>query len=181
MKIAVDPGHGMSNCRAGVYDPGAVAKAAGESFAEADIALKYGLSLKYFLDQEGIGSFMTRTSSADPAYVGLRASRAAKAGCTHFVSLHLNSASEIASGLEVLYRDESKDRPLAQRFQDKLVGVTGFRDRHVQKRTNLAVLKFKPGPAALIEFGFINNPAERAFLIDRDNRIAICKAIIDVL
>jgi N-acetylmuramoyl-L-alanine amidase len=181
MKIAVDPGHGMGNSERGVYDPGAVRRSGGETYAEADIVLKYGLTLKHLLHQQGVETFMTRTSSADPAAAGGRASRAERAGCTHFVSLHLNSYSKMASGLEVLYRDVSKDRLLAAALQEGLLQVTGFRDRGVKERTNLAVLKFRPGPAALIELGFINNPDERAFVIDRDNRILVCQAIVEVL
>lgn len=182
MKLAIDPGHGMSNKKPGVFDTGAVAKAGGETFAEADIALRYGLTLKFLAAQRGIDTFMTRTSSAEDAPVGKRASRARMAGCTHFVSLHLND-SEVpeANGLEVLYRSDTKDKPLAQRLQAKLVSITGFRDRGVKDRDDLAVLKFSLGPAVLIELGFIQNAANRTFLLDRDNRVAICNGILDVL
>lgn len=182
LKIAIDPGHGMSNAKPNVFDPGAVKKVGSETFAEADIALKYALTFKQFLVDKGIDFFMTRTSSADAAPVGGRATRATNAGCTHFVSLHLNSfSSPTAAGVEVLYRDDAKDAPLAAQLQNALVNVTHFKDRGIKKRTDLAVLKFKPGTAVLIELGFISNDGDRNFLIERDNRIAICQAIVNVL
>ncbi len=181
MKIAIDPGHGMNNSALGVFDPGATKKVNGVTFAEADIVLRYGLTLKEKLEGRNIPSFMTRSSSADPAPVGGRATRARNAGCTHFVSLHLNSAgSPNATGLEVLFRDDGKDQALASRLQQKLVGITSLNDRGIKKRTDLAVLKFSPGPVVLIELGFISNDRDRDFVILRENRLAICQAIVEV-
>lgn len=37
MRIAIDPGHGMGNSTAGVFDPGATRRVGTETFAEADI------------------------------------------------------------------------------------------------------------------------------------------------
>jgi len=182
MKVAIDPGHGMGNAEAGVFDPGATRKTGGETFAEADIVLRYGLTLKKVFEDRGVEVFMTRTSSADSAPVGRRATRAATAGCTHFISLHLNSdGGTQANGLEVEFRDDTKDKPLADKVQRKLLAVTGFKDHGNDKRTNLAVLKFKPGPAVLIELGFITNDGDRNFLLKGENRDAICKAIFDVV
>lgn len=177
-KIAIDPGHGMANKKKGVYDSGATASAGGEHFAEADIALRYGLTLRKFLDQAGVATFMTRTSSSDPAPVGQRASRAASAGCTHFVSLHLNSADDPkARGVEVLYRSVTKDKPLADKVQAALLAATALNDHGNDQRNDLAVLKFAGGPAILIELAFISNSKDRDFLIVGANRDLICAAI----
>ena len=182
MKIAIDPGHGMNNSAPGVFDPGATKTVNGVTFAEADVVLRYGLTLKEKLEGQNISFFMTRSSSANSAPVGGRATRAKNAGCTHFVSLHLNSAgSPTASGIEVLFRDDNKDRPLASRLQQKLFQVTNLKDRGIKKRTDLAVLKFSPGPAVLIELGFISNDSDRDFVIMRENRLVICQAIIEIL
>jgi len=182
MKIAIDPGHGMNNSAPGVFDPGATKKVNGVTFAEADVVLRYGLTVKENLEGRNIPFFMTRSSSADPAPVGGRATRARNAGCTHFVSLHLNSAgSPNAAGIEVLFRDDAKDRALASRLQQKLVAITNLKDRGIKKRTDLAVLKFIPGPAVLIELGFISNDGDRDFINIRENRLDICQAIIEVL
>jgi N-acetylmuramoyl-L-alanine amidase len=182
MKICIDPGHGMSNSKAGVFDPGATKKAGRETFAEADFTLRYGLTLRKLLEAAGREVFLTRTSSADPAPVGGRATRAVNAGCTRFVSLHLNSSGSVqANGVEVLFRDAAKDKALADAIQKALVAATGFNDRGTKERTDLAVLKFKPGAAVLIELGFISNDGDRNFLLDGANRDRICAAIVKAL
>lgn len=181
MKIAIDAGHGMGNARRGVYDPGAAAKAGAQAFAEADIVLGYALALGNLCEQSQIECFMTRGSSTEPAPVGGRAARAGAAGCTHFVSIHLNSSAQPrANGLEVLYRDEKKDRPLAAVLQQALLEVTGFRDRGIDRRTDLAVLKFSQGSAVLIELGFVSNKADREFLLANGNREKVCRTILKV-
>lgn len=182
MKIAIDPGHGMSNSKAGVFDPGAVKKVGSESFAEADIVLRYGLTLKKLCQDRGVDVFMTRSSSADSAPVGGRAKRAVNAGCTHFISLHLNSStSSQANGVEVEFRDDHKDKPLANKLLKKLLKITGFNNHGNDKRLDLAVIKFNSGPAVLIELGFITNDKDRGFLLEGKNRDAICKGIFDVM
>ena len=182
MKVAIDPGHGLSNASPGVFDSGAVKRVGSNTFAEADIVLRYGLTLNRLFEDAGISTFMTRSSSADPAPVGRRAARARDAECTHFVSLHLNSASSPqANGVEVLFRDNQKDESLADRVQRRLLAVTGLRDRGNDRRTDLAVLRFSAGPAILIELGFISNDNDRNFLLQGTNRDAICQAIFEVV
>jgi N-acetylmuramoyl-L-alanine amidase len=182
MKVAIDPGHGMSNSSPDVFDPGAVKKKGNDTFAEADVVLRYGLTLKKLFEDGGIDVFMTRSSSADKAPVGGRANRAVNSGCTLFISLHLNSSNNPqANGVEVLFRSDDKDKPLADLLLNKLIAITGFKDRGNKKRTDLAVLKFSAGPGVLIELGFISNDADRSFLIDGTNRDAICKGIFDIV
>ena len=172
----------MGNARRGVFDPGATVKAGTQTFTEADIVLRYALALGKLCEQSRIEFFMTRGSSTEPAPVRGRAARAAAAGCTHFVSIHLNSSAKPrANGLEVLYRDERKDRPLAAALQQALLKVTGFSDRGNDRRTDLAVLKFKQGPAVLIELGFISNKADREFLLSEGNRDRVCRAILQAV
>lgn len=182
MKVAIDPGHGMSNASSGVFDPGAVKRVGNVTFAEADIVLRYGHTLKRLFEQNGIEVFMTRTSSADPAPVGDRARRATAAGCTHFVSLHLNAHNTAqANGVEVQFRSIQKDKPLADAIQRRLLQITGLNNHHNDQRLDLAVLTFAPGPAVLIELGFITNETDRNFLLEGRNRDAICQGIFEVV
>lgn len=170
----------MNNAGTG-FDSGA--EAAG--FREADIALDYGLQLQKAFQANEIPVFMTRADNKAPAPVGQRAGRAEKAGCTHYISLHLNDPDSptdtSAHGLEVLFRDATKDKPLAEKLQTALVRVTKFRDRGTQFRPNLAVLKFSKGPAVLIELGFISNTADRTDLLSHAVRDAVCDAIVSRL
>lgn len=177
MRVAVDPGHGMSNRTQGVYDPGATYETGGVSYEEADITLDYGFSLKNVFQQRGHQVFMTRENNTDQAPVGKRAGNAEEAGCEVFISLHVNSANSQANGLEVLYV-ESED--LAQKLQDALVAATGLGNRKIKYRDDLAVLKFS-GLVALVELGFINSDHDRDFLLIAENRQLICTTIAEVV
>ena len=179
--ICVDPGHGMSNSKNNVYDPGAVHTEAGVLYHEATIALRYGLTLKDILRARGVPVFMTRDDETDDAPVGQRATNARNAGCSIYISLHLNSSadgSDGPNGVEVLYRDDA-DSPLARRLRDAVLQASGLEKRSNKKRPDLAVLKFQ-GPAALIELGFIRNDKDRNTLLNPQKRLAICDAIADV-
>jgi len=175
MRIALDPGHGMNSRRSGWYDPGACKS----GVEEADLAMEYGRTLKWFLREAGYDTHLLRIDDQTGYPYMLRADVAEEDGCRMFVSLHFNShTKKTARGVEVLYRSKSKDRPLAKRVQRELVKATGFRNRRVQQRRKLAVLKFSRGPAILIEFGFISNKREREWLLQRKNRIKACQAVV---
>lgn len=180
MKICIDPGHGMSNRQWGIYDSGATHVENGYQFQEADIALRYALAIKDALRARQVEVFMTRDDATDHAPVGKRATNAKDAGCQLLLSLHLNDVeSDLANGLEVLYRD-AEDRLLAERLLAALLPITAIRNRGVKKRTDLAVLKFD-GPAALIELGFIGNDHDRGRLLDPQVRDSSSRAIADIL
>lgn len=180
MKVAIDPGHGMSNRQFGVFDPGATHNENGTRHEEAAIALKYGLTLKDVFRARQHEVFMTRDDDQDHAPVGQRAGNAKAAGAKVFISLHLNDFDDdSANGIEVLYRG-ADDEPLAEKLQTELVQITNFRDRQIKKRTDLAVLKFD-GKAVLIELGFIANDGNRAVLLNPQKRQEICEKIADVV
>lgn len=180
MKVCVDPGHGMSNRTPGVFDPGCTHTENGFLFREADIVLKYGLTLKDVLRSRGVEVFMTRDDDTDHAPVSGRAGNARNAGCDRFVSIHVNDAdSDQANGFEVLYGNP-KNEPLAQKMQKAVLAVMKLKDRKVKLRTDLAVLKFK-GPAVLIELGFIASDNDRATMLNPQVREQVCNAISDVL
>ena len=180
MKVCIDPGHGMSNRKPGIFDPGAVHVENGFQHQEAVIALKYGLTLKDVFRARQVDVFMTRDDQQDHAPVVIRAKNAKNAGCDVYVSLHLNdNEDDRANGLEVLFRD-NEDMTLAQKMQTALVKATKLRDRKIKQRTDLAVLKFQ-GTAVLIELGFIANDKDRETLLNPQMREQVCKAIADVV
>lgn len=150
IKVCIDPGHGMSNRKFGVYDPGCVHG----SNDEAPIALSWAFELEKALIARGIPVFLTRRSADDHCPVATRASRAQAANCTHLISIHVNDAdSAEANGTETLYRD---DESFARRVHDKLTSVLKLKNRGLKHRTDLAVLNFR-GQACLIELGFIKH------------------------
>jgi N-acetylmuramoyl-L-alanine amidase len=170
MKLAIDPGHGMSNKRDNVFDPGAVAA----GVRECDIALEWVLTGKYVLPQYGIKHFLTRDDNLDEVPVGRRDDMAAAAHCTHFLSIHCNAADGKATGVEVYYRD-SQDKIFAQLVLDSLVEATGLKSRGLKRESEsqhsrLAVLDFDP-PACLAEIGFLDNPHDRSVIRDRNVRL----------
>lgn len=180
MKVCIDPGHGMSNRTAGVFDPGCTHTENGFPFREADIVLKYGLTLKDILRARAIEVFMTRDDSTDPAPVGKRATNAKNAGCDKLVSIHVNDFDDdSANGFEVLF-GKSKDEALALKMHTALLKVNKLKDRKIKLRTDLAVLRF-PGPALLIELGFIAFDKDRDTMLNPQIRESICVAIADVL
>jgi N-acetylmuramoyl-L-alanine amidase len=179
MKIAIDPGHGMSNRQRGIYDPGATHVENSFKHEEAAIALKYGLMLKDVFRAKGHEVYMTRDDAEDHTPVSMRAKNAKNAGCEVFISIHLNDFDDdSANGLEVLYRD-SDDKLFAQELQKALLVITGFKDRGIKKHDGLAVLNFQ-GPSALIELGFIANDSNREIILNSQKRSAICAAIAAV-
>jgi N-acetylmuramoyl-L-alanine amidase len=180
MKICVDPGHGMSNRTFGIFDSGCTHTENGFLFREADIVLKYGLTLKDVLRARSADVFMTRDDDTDHAPVGKRAGNAENAKCDRYVSIHVNDAdSDQANGFEVLF-GSSKSKKLAQKMQDALLKVMKLKDRSIKERTDLAVLKFK-GPAVLIELGFIAFDKDRETMLNPQVREDVCKAIADVI
>ena len=180
MKIAIDAGHGMSNKRKHVYDPGATHVEDGFEFQEADIALLYAHQLKDTLLACGIPSFMTRRSAEDHAPYRERVRNAKAAKCTMLISLHLNDfEDDSANGLETLYNTQ-KDHELAKKLQTRLSKIAGMRSRGTKHRPELAVLKFT-GPSVLIELGFIGNDKNREVLLNPQKREAICQGIVDVI
>ena len=180
MKVCIDPGHGMSNRQTGIFDSGAVHVENGFMFREADITLRYALTLKDVFRAQKVEVFMTRDDQSDHTPVKSRATMAKAAGCDLFLSLHLNDFDDdSANGLEVLFRD-NQDKALAQKLQDALIKVTKMRDRQIKQRTDLAVLKFA-GTAVLIELGFIANDKDREKLLNAQMREIITQTIAQVV
>lgn len=179
MKICVDAGHGMSNKKFGVFDSGAVHTENGFIFREADIALRYALSLRSAFNDEAISVFMTRDDNEDHAPVGKRASNAKAANCDVFISFHLNDFdSDTANGVETLFNDEA-DKTYAREIQQSLLNTLQLSDRKIKQRKDLAVLKFS-GTAILIELGFIANDKDRQSILDPLKRSQTCAAIVAV-
>lgn len=174
MKVCIDAGHGHSNRDPGRYDPGAVYGA----IFEADIALAVALHLRDECLRRRWKVFMTRTSSAEPAPLHRRASRATMASCDCLVSIHCNSFdSATAQGTETLYRSS---KMFATAINNAVIAALGTANRGVKARPDLAVLKFD-GPAALVELAFISNPHDRAILIDPFAQQRAALAIADGL
>jgi len=179
MTIILDPGHGMSNRKSGVFDPGAVS----DGFRECDIALAWANELRGILMEAGHKVVRTRVDHSDEAPVGRRADIARKFGGNIMLSIHCNAADGKANGTETFYRGVANEG-IAKRINRCVVEALGTRDRGVKtesasQHSRLAVMDFQP--CFLLEIGFIDNPADRDRMIDPVKRKAACEALAKAL
>lgn len=177
--IIIDPGHGMSNRKRGVYDPGACAG----HISEAAIAMEWANELRGILKERGVKVVRTRVDAKDPCPVWRRDDIAVSYGGDLMISLHCNSSNGRASGIETFYRG-ADDRPMAKALTDALCAALGLPNRgpkteNQSQHANLAVMEFNK--CWLIELGFIDNPKDRAILLDPDMRRKGCEAIAGVI
>lgn len=189
MRVVIDPGHGAP-------DPGA----RGRMSNEADINLDVAVELSKILSSMGIVAPLTRTGPErihrDNRNVDLsaRPAMANRLKADAFISIHCNGAvAPEANGFEIyttpgqnrsdilataIFESWSKAFP-AQRKR------TDYRDNDPDKEANLKVLRETNCPAVLVEFGFITNPQEERFLLDRKNQeimgLAIATGIYNFL
>lgn len=177
--IIIDPGHGMSNRRPGVYDPGATSG----GVSEAEIVMDWANVLRGILKERGRIVVRTRVDEKDPCPVSRRDDIARTYGGDAMISLHCNAANGKASGTEVFYRGED-DRAMAVRLSAAVSAALGLKDRGAKtekdsQHSSLAVMEFDK--CWLIELGFIDNPVDRAKMLDPNTRLAACEAIADAL
>jgi N-acetylmuramoyl-L-alanine amidase len=177
--VCLDPGHGMSNLRAGVYDSGACAFGK----KEAEIAMEWANELRAILQARGHKVTRTRINSTDPAPVGERAGIAGQYGCDIMLSIHCNAANGAANGTETFYRGEG-NKAMAEKINAALCKSLGTKSRGVKtesqsQHARLAVMAFQP--CFLIELGFIDNAADLERMIDPVRRLAACEAIAELL
>lgn len=176
VKVALDPGHGMSNTKPRVFDPGAVSG----QWRECDLTLKIVLTCKFVFAEEGIPFFLTRSDNTTPAPLKTRAIRAMNAGCTHLISFHLNSADGYAAGIETYY---SNDKAFAGVVHAKALKAFDGENRGVKSESEsqhdrLAILRGNL-ISCLCEAGFINNPVDVAAANNRDRRIELAEALAE--
>jgi N-acetylmuramoyl-L-alanine amidase len=177
--VILDPGHGLSNRKSGVFDPGAVSN----GVREADIVMDWANEIRAFLHAGGYRAIRTRINDKDPAPVGERAGIAMEYDGTIMLSIHCNAANGNASGTETFYRgDKNKAKALA--INNAVVDALGTKDRGVKlesasQHKRLAVMAFQP--CFLLELGFIDNPDDRAKMLDPELRAKACEALAKVL
>lgn len=179
MTIILDPGHGMSNRRAGRYDPGAVS----DETEEADVAMTWANELRVILAAAGHKVVRTRIDEKDPAPVGQRAAVAREYHGEIMVSFHCNAADGSAHGTETYYRGES-NKAKAALLNTAVVSALGTRDRGAKtekesQHKSLAIMAFQP--CFLIELGFIDHAGDRAKMLDPVLRRKACQAIAAVI
>jgi N-acetylmuramoyl-L-alanine amidase len=179
MTIILDPGHGLGNRRAGVYDPGACS----EEHCEATIAMAWANQLRGILLAAGHRVVRTRVDHKDPAPVGQRAAIARQYRGDIMVSIHCNAANGAAAGTETFYRG-AENKPKATQLNLAVVNALGTRNRGIKvesdsQHARLAVMTFQP--CFLIELGFIDHTGDRAKMLDPELRRLACEGLASVL
>ena len=162
--IFLDPGHGGS-------DPGAIGPA---KTREKDVTLAVARKVKALLEKAGAKVVLTRETDKDVFAVnasgadelGARAATANRsAKSAVFISIHADSFSDrnVGGSSAFYFAKSNYDQMLAQNLQRSVAAAGGLQDRGTQS-ANFFVLKRTRIPAALLELGFISNPAEEKFL-----------------
>jgi N-acetylmuramoyl-L-alanine amidase len=163
--IAVDAGHGGP-------DGGAASK---EGLTEKDINLAIALHLRDYLQQAGAIVIMTREDDKDLASPGTkgysrrktedlleRTEIVKRAQADLMLSIHLNSIpSPKWSGAQTFYNPGKPGSDvLAMHIQAELKKNLENTDRVAKENASFYPLKAISVPGALVEVGFLSNPAE---------------------
>ncbi|MCC5842645.1 MAG: N-acetylmuramoyl-L-alanine amidase [Verrucomicrobia bacterium] len=189
--VVLDPGHGGK-------DAGAVSAA---GLTEKAVCLDISLRVRRHLSAAGYTVYLTRHQDQ---YLSLeeRPRRAAAWNADVFVSIHANASTNIsASGIETFvlaipgevstnHSTQAQPSQLAHpgnafdeanmalgfALQRSMLAATGAEDRGV-RRARFSVLRDSPAPAALVEVGFLSNPAEAAKLAAAAHRERLAQSI----
>lgn len=189
MRVVVDPGHGAP-------DPGA----RGRMSNEADINLDVAIELSKILSSMGIVAPLTRSGPKrihrDNRNVDLssRPAMANRLKADAFISIHCNGAvAPEANGFEIYTTpgQNNSDKLATAIFESWKEAFpaqkkrTDYSDGDPDKEANLKVLRETRCPSCLLELGFISNPQEEKFLLNKLNQemmaLAIAKGIIKYL
>lgn len=177
--VVLDAGHGGK-------DSGATNTKKDAYEKKLNLKILYNEAKTYFNAKDSeIKAYWTRT---DDTYVDLnkRAEFAKSVEADLFISLHMNSATQTAKGLEVLYASNNKNtmsglnsKKMAEIFKDQLISDLKMTNRGIKDRTKLVVLYKNSVPAVLIELGFISNSSDVSKLMDSDFQKKAAKAIYE--
>lgn len=181
IKIYIDQGHNPYNPNAG---------AEGNGLREQDLVYEIGIRLAALLRANE--NFEVRLSRPDEDTVlgssnaeslRLRVADANSWGADYFISLHTNASSNSsATGIEAFsYARPSAAFSLGEDILRELSQATGLRNRGMQVRTGLYVLRKTAMPAVLVELGFITNPSDARLMLEEPERFArgIYEGIVD--
>ncbi|WP_145407908.1 N-acetylmuramoyl-L-alanine amidase family protein [Paenibacillus xylanexedens] len=179
-KIFIDPGHGGSqsagNSLCGSYQVGTSGKLSGN---EKDSVLVIGEALKSYFEAAGAVVRMSRTTDV-PVCLGTRAKAANDWGANIFLSLHHNgSTNTSANGLSAHWYKAS-DEKLAKSMVPRMVEYTGLNTWGTTgvRKDSFQVLRDTKMPATLLEFGFMSNPSDDAFISSYESKLDFCAGVV---
>ena len=158
IKIYIDQGHNPQNPNAG---------AEGNGLREQDIVFRIGILLADLLRSNpefevrlSRPTEQTQIGTSNTTSLRQRVADANSWGADYFISLHTN-ASEIAAATGVEAFAFSRNSPAFALGEDILASLsasTGLKNRGMQVRNGLYVVRKTNMPSVLVELGFITNP-----------------------
>ena len=171
--VVLDPGHG------GIYSGGVH-----YGFRESDINLSVALKVRKKLARLGAKVIMTRKRDVNLAPEGstldadlqARVDVAKNAGADIFVSLHVDDVPNINLKGVTSYFPEGRSSGLASAIQTSLVNEICVVDNGVSP-ANFYVLVHNDVPSALIEMGYLSNPAEALRLMNNSYQNLLARGI----
>lgn len=184
--VVIDPGHqGRGDNTKEPNGPGSsVMKArvaSGTSgvatgVAEYILTLNISLKLKTELENRGYTVYMTRTTHDVNISNMERAQYATSVGADIAVRIHANGASSASvSGAETLVPSASNpyvshlanaSYSLGRNIINSYCAATGFGNRGVKANDTMTGINWSQVPVAILEMGFMSNPAEDAAMQD---------------
>lgn len=152
--VCIDPGHGINT--PGKRTP--VISELGRSIKEYE----FNKAVAYYLNQElqrcGLNTMYATLNDYDTP-LSTRTGRANKANADIYVSIHYNAGG--GSGVETYHYPGSREgKKLAQCIHEYVIQGTSQKNRGV-KSANFYVLRKTRMPAALVEYGFMDDPGLR--------------------
>ena len=172
IKIYIDQGHNPQNPNAG---------AEGNGLREQDIVFRVGIDLAERLRRSGNydvrlsrPTATTQVGTSNTTSLRMRVADANSWGADYFISIHTNASSiPSATGSEAFsFSAPSRAFSLGEDILTGLNRATGLRNRGMQTRTNLYVLRKTTMPAVLVELGFITNPSDAELMNTRPDLFA---------
>ncbi|MCM3698067.1 N-acetylmuramoyl-L-alanine amidase family protein [Paenibacillus macerans] len=166
--VVIDAGHGGK-------DPGASSITKKK---EKDFNLAVALKVQQLLLEQGpsINVVMTRESDTYPTLQD-RVKIAENADADIFISIHANSGSATATGVETYYT-RSASAGLAKVMHKHLVESSGLPDRKVRTQS-LHVTRETTMPAVLLECGYLSNKNDEALLYTEEFQNNVAQGIVD--
>jgi len=193
--IVVDAGHDYGK------DYGATSTIDGVTYSETVLNMQVADKLKTELENKGYNVIMTRNLGEKPSYDSLidslsyRVNEANDADADFFISIHHNSASTAAKGIETLYSSKAQDdtfggrldssrieksKQMATLINNNIVSKLGAVNRG-GKDQNTFVCRNTNMPAVLVEVGFITNKEEAIRCADPASQQIVAQAIAEVI
>lgn len=174
--ICVDAGHGNKTSSSGRDANGAVGVTGTK---EEVIAFDVAKRVVAGLQSKGYNVIVTRSGTDAPG-LGTRTKIANNANADIFVSIHFNSGSAKAEGLETLYPFDFKgSKKAAEAVQKAIIRSTGSKDRGIKLRGDLWVLNGTKMTSILVEGPFLSNAKDEALAKDPAWRQKFADGIIE--